>query len=157
MSRLNNSRLRNKLAQSAISGGKIACCFGDIAIEDLRFLDLDTLDRIKVDDVEPGMDVQVSDGYDTYEMYGIIDAVIYDDEYLVIETEDHILTNASIDVEINRQKLDSAFQNSGEHENPHRPGDRFDFDKNTEPDKDEEWYMGVDSTGYYFGEKYEDD
>lgn len=111
----------------------------------------DTLDCISVDDIENVMDIQVTDGCDIYEMFGVLDVLIYNDEYLCIEDSESLLFNVDIGVEIQQLKLGSRFYNFDEH---YDSGN--DFSKIELP-KEDEWFMGVDSSGYYFGERYDED
>lgn len=151
---LDHPVVRNKYAEKVISTGKLPCCFANVPIESLRFMDLDTLDYITVDDIENGMDIQVTDGVDTYEMFNVLDVLIYNDEYLCIESEDLLLFNANINIEVQQQKAEAAFD-------AHYAKDylysNYEKPEKIEVSKESEWHMGVDSSGYYFGERYDED
>lgn len=155
MGKLDNANVRNMIAAAVVSSGKVTCCFPDVPIEDLKFLDITTWEPCTLEDVVSGRckDVQVSDGYDTYEMFEIIDAHVYEGKYLKIETEDNVLSNANINVEVFGQEIETNYQGYSEHDDPSQWGVKVGFDK-IQVAKEDKWYKGMDSSGYLFGEQH---
>ena len=155
MGKLDNTEVRNMIAAAAVSSQKVVCCFDDVPIEELQFIDINTWEPCTVEDVVSGKckDVQVSCGDDIYEMFEIIDAHVYEGKYLKIETEDNVLSNANINIEVYGQSLDSQFQGFSEHDDPSRWGVNIGFDK-IQVEKEDKWYRGMDSSGFLFGEQH---
>ena len=158
MSNLNNSETRNMIA--AACREKIPFTFMDTPIENLQFMDLDTFEMVELKDIEPHMNIQITDGYDTCELYDVVDVAVYDNDYLKIETEDMVLTNASIMREIAEQelnqKLDEA-QDLGEHDDLRKLGIYIKEEKQPKfKEKESEWNRdGTDKMGFYFGEEHD--
>lgn len=151
----NHPVVRSKYAQMVLESDKVPFFFSDSPIDMLKFLDLDTLEYLGVDDIENGMDVQVTDGYDTYEVFGVCDVLIYNNEYLLIEGEDVLLFNIDLQADISDQKSQAREMFRSALNDAVAPTREDLFEKIDLPDdKDDDWFMGVDSSGYYFGEKY---
>lgn len=157
MGKLDNQEVRSMIAAAAVSSQKVVCCFNDVPIEELQFIDINTWEPCTVEDVVSGRckDVQVSYGDDIYEMFEIIDAHVYEGKYLKIETEDNVLSNANINVEVYGQSLDSQYRGFSEHDDPSQWGVNLGFDK-IQGEKEDKWYRGMDSSGYLFGETHDE-